>query len=349
MSDKDHSTVDLLIVGGGPAGLFAAFYAGLRQMSVKILDSLEALGGQLVTLYPEKYIYDVAGYPRVLAKDLAARLIEQGLQYHPQVCLGEQVRQLVYDEQKSTYTIVTVRGRHVCRAILICAGVGAFVPRRLSLENAAEYEGRGLYYFVSRMAELANQRVLIVGGGDSAVDWAHTLCDLAAEVTLIHRRDEFRAHEDSVQKLRCSRVKLELFHELKAIGGQERLQWATIFDNRSSAQRTVEVDAVLVNIGFQNSLGPIKDWGLELSGGQIVVDSRMRTSRPGIFGAGDIVTYEGKLKLIATGFGEAAIAVNNAKKHIDPAARVFPGHSSEMGLEGVKKPAGRAAHRPFAT
>lgn len=322
--------VDLLIIGGGPTGLFGAFYAGLRQMSVKILDSLEALGGQLVTLYPEKYIYDVAGFPRIIAKDLARNLIEQATQYGPAVCLGEQVTKLEYDQTARIYTVRTVRGAHPARAILIAAGIGSFAPKTLPLSNARQYEGHGLHYFVRDLATFRGRRILIVGGGDSAVDWANTLSDIATSITLIHRRDQFRAHEDSVRRMKQGPTKLVLFHELKAIGGETKIEWATIYDNRSKDDHTMEVDDVVVNIGFLNTLGPIKDWGLELDGNCIRVDSTMRTSRPGIFAAGDIVAYAGKLKLIATGFGEACTGVNYSKTWIDPAAKAFPGHSSEM-------------------
>lgn len=322
--------VDLAIIGGGPTGLFAAFYAGLRQMSVKIIDSLEALGGQLVTLYPEKYIYDVAGFPRIFAKDLAANLVEQAMQYHPTACLGEQVAALDFDASSQLYTIQTSRGAHLSRAILIAAGVGSFQPRTLSLPNAERYLGHGLHYFVKAVEPFREKKVLIVGGGDSAVDWANMLAPVAAQVTLIHRRDQFRAHEDSVQKMRQSGTDIRTFHELKAIDGNGKVQQAVIYDNRSNTEHALAVDDVLVNIGFESSLGPIREWGLEIEGAQIKVDSMMQTSRPGIFAAGDVCTFAGKLKLIATGFGEACTAVNFAKHYLDPKANIFPGHSSNL-------------------
>jgi thioredoxin reductase len=328
--ESTSSPVDLSIIGGGPTGLFGSFYAGLRQMSVKILDSLDALGGQLITLYPEKYIYDVAGFPKILAKDLVNNLIEQGLQYSPAVCLGEQVLSLHYDAATRIYTIHTSQGEHPTRTILIAAGIGAFQAKTLPLSNAREYEGNGLYYFAKSLEDFRGKRLLIVGGGDSAVDWANTLAPLAKQVTLIHRRDQFRAHEDSVAKMRQGTTKILTFHELKSISGARRIQQATIYDNRSKQEQTLDVDAVLVNIGFESSLGPLKDWGLELEGAAIKVDSMMHTSRAGIFAAGDIAAYPGKLKLIATGFGEACTAINYAKHYLDPAANIFPGHSSNM-------------------
>jgi thioredoxin reductase (NADPH) len=329
--------VDLAIIGAGPTGLFAAFYAGLRQMSVKLLDSLEILGGQLTTLYPEKYIYDVAGFPKVLSKDLSKGLEEQALQYDTtQACMGEQVQDVDFDPTTKLFSLRTQKGVHQAKAVILAAGVGAFQPKTLPLGNAKQYEGKGLYYFVKSIAEFKGKRVLIVGGGDSAVDWANMLAPVAKLVTVIHRRDQFRAHEDSVTKMKCTACQIKTFFELKSIGGENgaddggRLRTATIFDNRTKDEEVLDLDAVLVNIGFSNSLGPIKNWGLEIEGAQVKVDSMMHTNRPGVFAAGDICVYPGKLKLIATGFGEAAIAVNYAKHHIDPSANIFPGHSSNM-------------------
>jgi thioredoxin reductase (NADPH) len=326
---SDPSLTDLTIIGAGPVGLFAAYYAGLRHMSVQLVDSLDILGGQLAALYPEKDIYDVPGYPRVLAKDLIAQLTQQGLQYQPGIHLGEQVLDMTFHEINNTYALRTSRTDLETRTILIAAGLGAFKPKTLPLPNAADYQGRGLHYSVQKPADFSGQRILIVGGGDSAVDWANALAPVA-NVTLIHRRDVFRAHEDSVGKMKLGPARLLLFHELKALGGNGQVEHATIYDNRSKQHQTIEVDAVLVNIGFDSALGPIAHWDLELEGGQIKVDGMMQTNRPGVYAAGDICTYPGKLKLIVTGFSEAAIAANYAKHYIDPAANIFPGHSSSL-------------------
>src|SRR5689334_7493903 len=212
---------DLLIIGGGPVGLFAAYYAGFRQMSVKIVDSLQTLGGQLTTLYPEKFIYDVAGFPKVLAKDLARNLIDQAMQYNPTLCLGEQVLHLTQHSGLSTqdFHVVTNKTTHQARAILIAAGIGAFAPKTLPLPNVSHYEGNGLHYFAAHLEDFRNKRLLIVGGGDSAVDWANTLAGLTSSQTLIHRRDVFRAHEDSVNRMKQTPTRILLFHELKSIGG----------------------------------------------------------------------------------------------------------------------------------
>jgi len=330
MDTSTASPVDVAIVGAGPTGLFAAFYAGLRQMSILLLDSLEMLGGQLTTLYPEKYIYDVAGFPKVLAKTLSDNLVEQALQYKPTVALGEQVRILDFDESAKIFTLTTNKQKHQAKSIIVAAGVGAFSAKTLPLSNAPQYEGHGLHYFVKNISAFEKKKVLIVGGGDSAVDWANMLAPVCHTLTLIHRRDQFRAHEDSVVKMKQTPARIKTFYELKSIGGNGKLETATIYDNRTKEEETLELDAVLVNIGFHNSLGPIKDWGLDLEASAIKVDSMMQTSRAGIFAAGDICTYPGKLKLIATGFGEACIAVNYAKHYMDPSANIFPGHSSNM-------------------
>jgi thioredoxin reductase (NADPH) len=326
----DGSVVDVAIVGAGPVGLFGAFYAGLRGMSVKIVDSLEILGGQLTTLYPEKYIYDVPGFPRILAKDLAHNLAEQAGQYKPIICLGDRVELLKREGESGVLCIHTQSMVHRARAVIIAAGVGAFEPKTLALPEADRFFGRGLQYFVKSLESMRGKRVLIVGGGDSAVDWANMISPIAASVTLIHRRDQFRAHEENVQRMRHGTTKIMTCFELKSLAGRETLEEATIFDNRSKAEQTLKINALLVNIGFNNSLGPIKDWGLEIEGGSIKVDSMMQTNIPGVFAAGDIATFPGKLKLIATGFGEACIAVNFAKHYLDPKANIFPGHSSNM-------------------
>jgi thioredoxin reductase (NADPH) len=322
--------VDIAIIGGGPVGLFAAYYAGLRNLHTCLIDSLDVLGGQLVVLYPEKYVYDVAGFPKILAKDLAHQLIQQAMQYHPSVRLGQRALELGSDETARTFTLTTDGEPLRARAIVISAGIGSFSPKVLALPEAGAFLNHGLYYSVKEPESFRHKKVLIVGGGDSAVDWANALASVAGQVTLIHRRDEFRAHEDSITKMWSSGTRILVFRELRQLRGDGSVRQAVVFDNRTQGEQTLDVDAVLVNIGFDSSLGPILQWGLKLEKRKIVVDACMRTSRPGVFAAGDIVTHPGKLNLIATGFGEAATAVNFAKVWIDPAAHAFPGHSSEI-------------------
>ncbi len=322
---------DITFIGGGPIGLFGAFYAGLRGMRTKIIDSLPQLGGQLVALYPEKYIYDMPGFPEVLAKELAEHLIRQAMRFQPTVCLEERAEQLSLEDDH--WVLTTHKGiQHHTRTLVICAGVGAFTPRRLNAEGVAEFEGRGVYYGVQDPTRFADKRLLIVGGGDSAVDWALHLYPIARETTLIHRRSEFRAHEQSVRMLRESPVRVLTPYELRRVRGDGVVQSATIFHNKTDAEMELPVDAVILNLGFVASLGPLKQWGLELEGNAIKVDRFMQTNLPGVYAAGDVCTYEGKLKLIATGVGEVCIAVNHAKSMLDPEAKMFPGHSSDMTL-----------------
>jgi thioredoxin reductase len=323
---------DINIIGGGPTGLFAAFYAGMRGASVRIIDSLPELGGQLMALYPEKYIYDVGGFPRITGKGLAENLIEQGTQFEPSVRLEEQVQELVRDDDG--FVLRTDRADYPSRTVLIAAGKGAFAPRVLECPGYDDLLGKGVEYHVRDPSLYRGKRVLIVGGGDSAVDWALALKEETEALTLIHRRKGFRAHAHSMSQLddavEAGTVDLLLYREVRAIHGDECVTGATIFDNRTDEDTTLEVDAVLSLIGFRPDLGPLADWGLALERNTIRVGPTMETNLDGVFAAGDIATYEGKLELIATGFAEAAIAVNHAVHHIDPQARVNPGHSTNL-------------------
>ncbi|KIL41240.1 ferredoxin-NADP reductase [Gordoniibacillus kamchatkensis] len=331
VEEKQTGIVDIAIIGAGPAGMFAAFYAGMRQASAIIIESMPQVGGQLAALYPEKYIYDVAGFPKVTAQQLVNNLSEQLKLFPVKTYLEEKVLRVVKNGERD-FEIVTDKGVHRSRAVIIAGGVGAFEPRRLELPEALRFEKKNLHYFVSDLNAFAGQRVLISGGGDSAVDWALMLEPIAKEVTLIHRRDKFRAHEHSVENLMKSRVNVLTPKELTQLHGEERIEKVTLSDVKSGETVQLDVDAVIVNFGFVSSLGPIAEWGMDIEDGSIVVDSRMETSIPGIFAAGDITTYPGKLKLIAVGFGEAPTAINNAKVYIDPTAKLSPGHSSNMKL-----------------
>ena len=324
---------DLTIIGGGPTGLYGAFYAGLRQMTTKIIDSLPELGGQLSALYPEKYIYDIGGFPKILAKDFVASAVEQGTQYGPVVCLNEGVEALERvggDGPDGHWILTTNAGVHLTRALLIAGGVGSFSPRKVEIPGIDALEGRGVHYFITDPALFSGQRLVIVGGGDSAFDWSFALGPASASCVQVHRSDRFRAHEDTVAKVRDSgRVELKTFHELRSVHGGDRLEAVTLFDNRTGDETLLECDALLLNLGFLKNLGAIASWGLTLEKSQIVVDSTMRTNLPGVWAAGDICTFPGKLKLIATGIGEAATAANFAKTFLDPASKAFPGHSSD--------------------
>ncbi|MFM1654896.1 NAD(P)/FAD-dependent oxidoreductase [Brevibacillus sp. B_LB10_24] len=326
---KDEQVYDITIIGGGPAGLFTAFYGGMRQASVKMIESMPQLGGQLAALYPEKFIYDVAGFPKVRAQELVEGLKQQIAHFNPTICLEEKVENVAKRED-NVFEITTDKGIHFAKAVIITAGVGAFEARKLEHPDAAKYEKSNLHYFVTDLNSFKDQKVLIMGGGDSAVDWALMLEPIAAEVTLIHRREKFRAHEHSVENLMASRVNVLTPYEITTLEGDEQIRRVTIQNNTTKEEKTLDVDAVIVNFGFVSSLGPIKNWGLQLEKGAIVVNTKMETSIPGIYAAGDIATYPGKVKLIAVGFGEAPTAVNNAMGYINPDAKLQPGHSSSM-------------------
>lgn len=326
----DNRIFDTTIIGAGPSGLFAAYYAGMRQMSTKIVDGLEEIGGQLTALYPEKFIYDVPGFPKILAKDLVAMSAEQGLQYGAEPILGQKITQLERRED-GIWVLTAEKGQtHLSHTVVITAGAGSFSPRKLPLEGQDAWEGKGIHYFVKSPGIFTGKNVLIVGGGDSALDWALMLEEIAESVVLIHRRDRFRGHEESVNKLMASSVEVCLFWEVGAIEGQDHVERVEIYNNKTQERRWLGVSEIILSLGFHADLGPIRTWGLEMQGGSIKVNSRMETNLPGVYAAGDVVTFDGKLKLIATGTGEAAIAVNHAKTFIDPSSRAFPGHSSEM-------------------
>jgi thioredoxin reductase len=331
---------DISIIGGGPTGLFAAFYAGMRGASARIIDALPALGGQLMALYPEKYIFDVAGFPKILAKDLIRDMATQGLQFGATTHLGEVVTGLrrVENGDESHFVLETSADMYPSRTIIIAAGIGAFEARKLGVEGEDEYEEKGLYFKVLDPRQFQGQRVLLVGGGDSAFDWAVNLQGIAKSVMLIHRRDGFRAHAatiNQVQELhRDKRCELRTFWEVKTLHGNGRLEGVTIFNNKTKEEERLAIDAVIPLLGFHSDLGAIKDWGLDTEKADIKVDRVMSTNVPGIYAAGDVASYPGKLKLIATGAGEACTAVNNAVHYINPKAKVNPGHSSNMALFG---------------
>lgn len=320
---------EITIIGGGPTGLFSTFYAGMRNMSVKIIDSLGQLGGQVAELYPDKYIYDIGGFPKILGKDLIANLVDQAMYAKPEICLNETVQELEKTDD-DVFRLTTNKGVHLTKTILITSGIGAFQPRKLALENAQQYENKNLHYTVKNINDFKDAKVLVCGGGDSALDWTLMLKDIAKEVTLCHRRAEFKAHESSVDELYTSKVQVKIPYAVKELIGNEEQIEKVVIVSKDGTDEMIEVDHVIVNYGNITSLGPIKNWGLEMEKNSIVVTSKMETNIAGIYAAGDIATYDGKVKLIAVGLGEAPIAVNYAKNYTDPNSRVQPMHSTSI-------------------
>ena len=315
---------DLLIIGAGPTGLFAAYYAGFRGLRTAVVDSLPELGGQITAMYPEKQILDVAGFPSVKGRDLVAGLVEQANTAKPDYLLDRTALTLEHDDDGVTVGLDD--GTEVrAGAVLITAGIGRFAPRPLPAGEG--WLGRGLEFFVPSFAPYAGRDVMIVGGGDSAFDWALHLEPVAASVTLVHRRDAFRAHARTVEQVQASSVRILTNAQVGELRGDPTLEEVdVVIDGETTTHR---VQAVVAALGFVADLGPIQDWGIEVAKRHVVVDSAMRTSLPRVFAAGDVTDYPGKVRLIAVGFGEAATAVNNATVAIDPSAKVFPGHSSE--------------------
>ncbi|WP_339228639.1 NAD(P)/FAD-dependent oxidoreductase [Oceanobacillus sp. FSL K6-2867] len=321
---------DVTIIGSGPTGLFTAFYGGMRQASVKIIESLPHTGGQLTALYPEKYIYDVAGFPKVRAQELIDRLEEQANMFNPEIVLGQAIETVERLEDDSFKLTSNTGEVHRTKTIIITAGNGAFQPRRLNIGESERFEGANLHYYVKDMNQFKDKNVVLLGGGDSAVDWALMLEKVAKKVTLVHRRDQFRAHEHSVEQLKTSTVELLTPFTPSEIVASDKIDQIIFQEVKGDRTVELEVDDVICNYGFISSLGPIKNWGLEIEKNSIVVNTKMETNIPGIYAAGDICTYEGKVKLIVTGFGEGPTAINNAKNYIDPKARIQPKHSTAM-------------------
>ena len=321
----DDVSADLLVVGAGPTGLYATYYAGFRGMSVAVVDSLPELGGQITAMYPEKAILDVAGFPSVKGRDLVEGLVSQAATADPTYLLDRSATTLEHGEDDVTVTLDDGT-RVVARAVLITAGIGKFSPRALPAGDG--WLGRGMEFFVPSFAPYAGKDVVVVGGGDSAFDWAEHLEPVARSVTLVHRRDAFRAHERTVATVQASSVEIITRAQVTALRGERHLEEVEVTVD-GEEPRVLPAQAVVAALGFIADLGTIQGWGLTTSKRHVVVDSSMRTNLPRVFAAGDITDYPGKVRLIAVGFGEAATAVNNAAVVIDPSAHVFPGHSSE--------------------
>lgn len=317
---------DILIIGAGPSGLYAAYYAGFRGWSVVVMDALPEAGGQITAMYPEKDIFDVGGYTSVKGRVLVENLVASAAPFDPTYILGEQAVTL----QTSDGAATVVTGSHgttvTAKAVIVTGGIGSFTPRSLPADDG--WEGKGLVYFVPKLADHAGKDIVIVGGGDSAFDWAYALAPIARSVSLVHRREQFRAHGSMIDAVRELGVSLYTSSEVSAIRGDATVSEVEITHKETGEVTVRPAQTVVASLGFVANIGPIATWGLELIKRHIVVDTAMRTNLPGVFGAGDIVTYPGKVPLISVGFGEAALAVNNAAPIIEPGMGIFPGHSS---------------------
>lgn len=320
--------VDLLLVGAGPVGLYGAYYAGVRGLRTAVIDSLPEPGGQITAMYPEKPIYDVAGFPSVKGRDLVSALVTQAGQYDPTYLLGDSATTLERGPD-GRWLVGTEGGGTVrCGAVVITGGIGTFTPR--AIPAGEEFLGRGLAYFVPQLADYTDRDVVIVGGGDSACDWALALQGVARSVTVVHRRKAFRAHAATVEAVRASAATVLVDAEVTRILGADAVDTIEVVVKGEDAPRVLPCQRLVAALGFIADLGPLREWGLELHDNRhVIVDSRMRSNIPGVYAAGDITDYDGKVRLISVGFGEVATAVNNAAVDLDPEAQLFPGHSSD--------------------
>jgi len=334
---------DVAIIGAGPVGLFAIFQCGMMKMSCQVIDALDEVGGQLSALYPEKPIYDIPGHPSILAGDLITQLESQAAPFNPVYHMGQQVTGMVQGAN-GRWTLSTSKGVVMdAGAVIIAAGVGAFGPNRPPLDGIEDFEGLGaglgVNYLVKRREDYRDKKVVIAGGGDSAVDWAISLAELATSVQVVHRRPKFRAAPESVQRLEAlveqKRVELVVPYQLSGLQGSKDKLDAVVVTNLDGASRTLEADVLLPFFGLSQNIGPIAEWGLGLEHNHITVDpSTMNAGLPGVFGAGDIITYPGKLKLILMGFSEASQAAHHARDYVHPDEAYHFEHSTSIGAPG---------------
>jgi thioredoxin reductase len=355
MHEEPGEIRDITIIGAGPVGLATAFWAGMREASCRIVDSLPHIGGQLAALYPEKWIYDVPGHPRVLAKDLVDQLRRQSLeQFDVPVHVETTVESIAREETGDGEELIALHTTDPdypvlrSRAVIIAGGHGAFEPKKPPELDTGPWEGRGVHYLVDSKSAFVGKKVLVVGGGDSACDWALNLLHTAESVALCHRRPGFRAHELTTKQVMAAadagQVDLFVPFQLRAFTGSDAIERAVLRHSDDPAHEVeVVVDAVLIQIGFKTALGTMKTWGLDVAKGAVVVDSLMKTNLSRVWACGDITTFDGKLKLIATGFAESAIAVAQAVKSFRPEMKIQPQYSTNTGVPGAEEPALAAA------
>ncbi|MEO9138939.1 MAG: NAD(P)/FAD-dependent oxidoreductase [Jatrophihabitans sp.] len=330
MTSTSTKSVDVLIVGAGPVGLFGAYYAGVRGLSVAVLDSLEEPGGQITAMYPEKAIFDVAGFPAIKGRDLVEQLVAQAAPFNPAYLLGHQAVGL--ERGDNAFAVTTSTGHRIqARAIVITGGIGTFTPR--PLPTGSEYLNRGLVHFVPDPSVYKGQDIVVVGGGDSALDWALMLEPIGKSVAVVHRRSEFRAHNHSVEMLKASKVRIITDAQVSGVRGDPDVTDVEVTVKGSDEVITLPCDKLIAALGFTANLGPLMEWGIDIQKRQVMTGTTGQTSVPGIYAAGDIVDYDGKVKLIATGFGEVATAVNNAFAYLNPGKSAFPGHLSDYAPE----------------
>jgi|TARA_B110000977_G_C11063431_1_gene486854 thioredoxin reductase (NADPH) len=332
-------TTDILIIGAGPTGLFTVFEAGLLKLKCHLIDALPQPGGQCSEIYPKKPIYDIPAYPEILAGDLTDKLLEQSKQFEPGFTLGERA-ETIEKQSDGSFVVTTNKGtQHKATVVAIAGGLGSFEPRKPAIEHLQSFEDKGVAYIIKDPEVYRNKKVVIAGGGDSALDWAIFLSDVASEVTLIHRRNEFRGALDSVDKVQELKdkglIKLITPAEVTAVFGETKLESIEVVKLGESAVR-IQTDAFIPLFGLSPKLGPIADWGLEIEKNAIKVNNALdyQTNIPGVFAIGDVNTYPGKLKLILCGFHEATLMCQAAYKIINPGKRYVLKYTTVSGIDG---------------
>lgn len=330
---------DIIIIGAGPVGLFAVFEAGLMKLRCHLIDAIPQPGGQLAEIYPKKPIYDIPGYPTILAGELVDNLMEQAAPFKPGFTLGERADSIEKKEDGS-FVVTTSKGtKHQAPVVMIAGGLGSFEPRKPLIDNLADFEDKGVHYIVKDPDQFEGKNMVISGGGDSALDWAIYFAEKGSHVHLVHRSDRFRAHKDSVAKANQlaaeGKMELHTFAEVKALKGKDALNSVVI--NRNEEKISINTELWFPLFGLSPKLGPIGDWDLEIDKNAIVVDTfDYQTNRPGIFAIGDVNTYPGKLKLILCGFHEATLAVQTAYKIINPDKKFTLKYTTVQGVQGFE-------------
>ena len=336
-TNPQHYSTDVAIIGAGPVGLFAVFELGMLRIKAHVIDALPAIGGQCTALYPEKPIYDIPGYPAVEAQALIQKLEEQAAPFSPVYHLGQQVVKL-NKLATGNWQLTTSAGTTIeCKAVIIAAGCGAFGPNRPPLAGIESYEGTAVHYMVARREDFRDAEIVIAGGGDSAVDWANSLAEVAKKIYVVHRRDKFRAMPESVEKMhalaKSGKLEFVIPYQLEALKGDGRALQALVVKSMDGSSKEIAAQHLLAFFGLSMELGPIADWGLNLDNKHITVDrGTSATSAPGIFAIGDIATYEHKLKLILCGFAEAAQAAHAIRDIVYPGVAYHFEYSTTKGV-----------------
>jgi thioredoxin reductase (NADPH) len=333
----EHHT-DIVIIGAGPVGLFAIFEAGMLKMKCHVVDTLEGAGGQCAALYPEKPIYDIPAYPSILAEELVEKLKAQAAPFQPVYHFGQQVEKIQQTMDGGWQVHTSVGTSITCKAIIIAAGCGAFGPNRPPLQGLEDYEGKSVFYMVGKREQFRGKKIVIAGGGDSAVDWANSLAEVAEKIYVVHRRPKFRAAPESVSKMDAlvasGKIDLVIPYQLHGLQGENGQLNAVEVATLEGEVKSLDADVLLPFFGLSMELGPIANWNLNLNHNHITVDaSTMQTSQSGIFAIGDIATYAGKLKLILCGFSEAAMACHAAYKLVYPDQELHFEYSTSKGVE----------------